>query len=85
MINRIAIDYFAPGYGDNQELIYFIIIYIVIICIVGVMHLYFFKLAGQVEMGFAYDLREKCFYKLHSLIERSIHGREIIRCKYTNW
>lgn len=67
MLNRIAIDYFAPGYGNNHELMLFIILYVVIIFIVGLMHLYFFKLAGIVEMGFAYDLREKCFNKLHSL------------------
>ena len=67
MLNRIAIDYFAPGNGSNRELIYFIVLYVIIICVVGLMHLYFFKLAGQVEMGFAFDLREKCFDKLHSL------------------
>ena len=67
LLNQISIDYFASGTYDNNELYFFIAIYIVIILSVGLINYFYFKAAGKVEMGFGYHLRELCFRKLHNL------------------
>ncbi|MBR2553134.1 MAG: ABC transporter ATP-binding protein [Erysipelotrichaceae bacterium] len=67
LMNRRAMDHFAVGSGTNEELIGFIIMYFLLILITALMHLFYFRVAGAAEMGFAYNLRQKCFEKLQNL------------------
>ncbi len=66
-LNKISIDNFASGNGSDEELMTFIIIYLLIIVLIGIINFIYFRVAGKVEMGFAYYLREKCFKRLQSL------------------
>ncbi len=66
-MNKIAIDNFATkGFSDN-ELIGFVVLYVVIITLVALLNILYFHFCGKTEMGFGGELREKCFRKLHSL------------------
>ncbi|MBR3167247.1 MAG: ABC transporter ATP-binding protein [Erysipelotrichaceae bacterium] len=67
LMNRQAMDHFAVGSGTNEELIRFIVLYFLLILVTAFMHLIFFRIAGSAEMGFAYDLRQRCFEKLQNL------------------
>ena len=67
LMNRQAMDHFAVGSGTNEELIRFIVLYFLLILVTALMHLIFFRIAGSAEMGFAYDLRQRCFEKLQNL------------------
>ena len=67
MLNREAMDVYAKGLKSDQELIYFIIFYFLLIVVTSFMHLIFFRIAGRAETKFGSLLREKCFSKLQNL------------------
>ncbi len=67
LLNRKAVDYFAAGLGTKDELIVFALEYLALIAGTTFFHFFFFRVAGKAEMGFSFDLREKCFAKLQEL------------------
>ena len=67
LFNRTGIDKYASGNGSDEELLIFVVCYFVIIVATSLTHYIYFYFSGKVEMNFAYDLRDKCFRKLHSL------------------
>ena len=66
-LNKEAIDTYTSTSAALDSLWGFIIFYVVIILITGVLNLLYFRVCGKTEMGFGGDLRDKCFHKLQSL------------------
>ena len=66
-LNKEAIDTYTSTSAALDSLWGFIIFYVVIILITGVLNLLYFRVCGKTEMGFGGDLRDKCFRKLQSL------------------
>ena len=66
-LNKEAIDTYTNTSAALDSLWGFIIFYVVIILITGVLNLLYFRVCGKTEMGFGGDLRDKCFHKLQSL------------------
>lgn len=66
-LNKEAIDTYTSTSAALDSLWGFIIFYVVIILITGVLNLFYFRVCGKTEMGFGGDLRDKCFHKLQSL------------------
>lgn len=67
ILNKVGIDIFTSNKIDDNNFIVYIILYFAIIIITGIINYIYFYFSGKVEMNFAYDLRDKCFKKLHSL------------------
>ncbi|MBQ1477588.1 MAG: ABC transporter ATP-binding protein [Erysipelotrichaceae bacterium] len=67
IFNKQAVDYYAAGMGSQSELIRFAVLYLLLIIGTTMLHYFFFRVAGKAEMGFSFDLREKCFAKLQEL------------------
>ena len=67
VFSSLIIDNFANGKRSINELLIFITIFLSFIILIAFFNYLFFKIAGRCEMDFAFDLRQKCLHKLHSL------------------
>ena len=66
-MNKIAIDTFATGKGNNTQLMIFTIVFLCGVLIqAGLVYLYFLQ-AGRMESETAHELRKNLFHQLQSL------------------
>ncbi len=66
ILNKNALDNFVGNTNEN-EIINFALIYLLIIVLTTLCHIFYFKVAAKTEMGFSYDLRKELFVKLQNL------------------
>ena len=66
IMNKNALDEFVGG-NNNDKILGFALIYLLIILLTTLCHVVYFKIAAKTENGFSYDLREKLFVKLQNL------------------
>ncbi len=66
ILNKNALDNFVGNTNEN-EIINFALIYLLIIVLTTLCHIFYFKVAAKTEMGFSYDLRKELFIKLQNL------------------
>lgn len=66
-MNKLAIDTFIEKDTNPAHLLMFGLIYLIGVTIQASTVYGFFYLAGKIEMYVSYDIRKKCFEKLHSL------------------
>lgn len=66
-MNKLAIDTFITQDTNPNHLFLFGLIYFIGVAVQASTVYGFFYLAGKIEMGVSYDVRRKCFEKLHSL------------------
>lgn len=66
IMNKNALDEFVGG-NNNDKILGFALIYLLIILITTLCHIVYFRVAAKTENGFSYDLRKKLFIKLQNL------------------
>ncbi len=66
ILNKNALDNFV-GETSDLEIVNFALIYLLIIVLTTLCHIFYFKVAAKTEMGFSYDLRKELFIKLQNL------------------
>lgn len=66
IMNKNALDEFVGG-NNNDKILGFALIYLLIILVTTLCHVVYFRIAAKTENGFSYDLREKLFVKLQNL------------------
>ena len=66
-LEKVGLDYFAVQEYKTYELIAYIVLFALGIVLMAFLVYQLFRLAGKVEMGFAFDVREKAFAHLQIL------------------
>lgn len=66
-LDKIAIDYFAAGNVETNEIIIYAIAYIILIILNGILVSSFTRQSAYIESGFLYDIRDRLFEKVQKL------------------
>ncbi len=67
LMNKLAIDTFAPLQKQGWPLVFFALIYLAAVLFQALAVYLFFMQAGKIEMAFSYDVRQQAFAKLQTL------------------
>ena len=67
LMNKLAIDTFAPLQKQGWPLVFFALIYLAAVLFQALAVYLFFMQAGKIEMAFSYDVRQQAFAKLPTL------------------